>query len=115
MPDFSWYRSTHCLIVLVVFEERFIRADNLGVFLQALAHARAQANDAIDAVGRQERIAENILRLLTDAVDAAGALNQPDDRPGQIVVDDDRGVLKVLPFAQHVGRDQDSQFILGLI
>ena len=49
--------------------------------------------------------------LLADAVDAAGALDQANDRPGQVVVDDDRAVLQVLALAQHVGGDQHAQFV----
>ena len=51
--------------------------------------------------------------LLADAVDAAGALDQADDRPGQVVVDDDGAVLQVLALAEHVGGDQHAQLLLG--
>ena len=68
--------------------------------------------DSLDAVGRQERVAEDLLGLLADAVDAAGSLDEPDDGPGQVVVDDDRAVLEVLAFAEDVGGDQDAQFLV---
>ena len=85
------------LVVLVVLEEGFVRADHLGVLLQALPHAGAQADDALDAVGRQEGVAEDRLGLLADAVDAAGPLDQADDGPGQVVVDDDRASCRFWP------------------
>ena len=44
--------------------------------------------------------------LLPDAIDAAGALDDPDDGPRQVVVDDDVAVLKVLSLREHVGRDE---------
>ena len=63
------------LIVRLVLEERLVGADDLGVLLQPLADARAQADDPLDAVGRQERVAEDLVGLLPDAVHAAGALD----------------------------------------
>ena len=60
-----------------------------------------------------ERVAEDLSRLLANPVNAASALDQANDRPRQIVVDDDRGVLQVLPFAQDIGRDQDPEFPLA--
>ena len=52
-------------------------------------------------------------RLLPDAVDATGPLDQADDRPRQVVVDDDGAVLKVLAFAEHIGGHQNPQFFRG--
>ena len=100
------------LVVPVVLKEGLIGADDFGVLLQALADAGAQADDPFNAVGRQEGVAEDLLGLLADAVHAAGALDKPDDRPGQIVIDDDGAVLEVLAFAEHVGGDQDAKFVL---
>ena len=40
-----------------------------------------------------------LLGLLADAVHAARPLDQADDRPRQVVVDDDGAVLQVLAFA----------------
>jgi hypothetical protein len=48
---------------------------------------------------------------LPNAVYAAGALDEPDNRPGQIEVDDDGAVLEVLPLAEDVRRDEDAQLI----
>ena len=42
-------------VVAVVLEERLVGADDLGVLLEALADARAQADDPLDAVGREGR------------------------------------------------------------
>ena len=99
------------LPLALVLEEGFIGADDLSVLVQALADARAQANDALDAIGGQERVAEDLLGLLADAIHAARALDQADDGPRQIVVDDDGAVLQVLAFAQDIGGDQHAQLV----
>src|SRR5262249_8523364 len=93
------------------FKEGLVGAQNLGVFFEALADSGAKANDALDAVGRQKGVAQDVFGALTDAVDAAGTLNQADDRPGQIKIDDNRPVLQVLTFAEHIGRDKDAQLL----
>ena len=59
-------------------------------------------------------MAENLLGRLADTVDSTRALNEADDRPRQIVVDDDMGVLEVLALAQHIGRDEYPQFVIFL-
>ena len=74
------------LLVVVILEKGFIGADHLGIGLQALAYTRAQLDDPLDAIGGQKAVAQNLLGLLADPVDAPGALDEPDDRPGQIVV-----------------------------
>jgi hypothetical protein len=81
------------LIVLVVLKECFIGADDLGVFLQALADMGAQANDAFDTIGRQERVTLNDFRLLSNAVDTTNALHQVNDGSGQVIVHDNPPVL----------------------
>ncbi|MEP6548988.1 MAG: hypothetical protein ABJD53_16140 [Gammaproteobacteria bacterium] len=53
----------------------------------------AKADDALHAVSGQERIAIDRVGLLPDAVNTAGALNQPDDRPRQIEIDDSGAML----------------------
>ena len=100
-------------IVAVVFEERLVGADHLGVLAQAGADAAAQADDALDAVGREEGVGEDLLGPLADPVDAAHPLDEPDDRPGQIVVDDDAGVLEVLALGEDVGGQEDAQLVAG--
>ena len=62
MPAFSVKRSTSSWSFAFVLEERLVGADDLGVLLQALADARAQPDDALDAVGRQEGVAEDSSR-----------------------------------------------------
>ena len=101
------------LIVAVVLEKGFVRADDLGVFLQALPDAGTQADDPFDAIGRQKRVAEDGLGLLADAVHTASPLDQADDGPGQVIVDHDRCILQVLAFAQYVGGDEDVEFLVG--
>src|SRR6185436_5185725 len=60
----------------------------------------------------EKRIAKNAFRLLANSIDASGALNQPDNGPRQIVVDDDGTVLQVLAFAKNVGGEQDAKLTL---
>ena len=57
-------------------------------------------------------MAENLLRLLPYAVNAARTLDEPDDGPGQVVVDDDVAVLEVLALAEHVGGDEDAKLLI---
>ena len=59
MPAFSVNRSRTTLIVSSSSKKRLVRADDLGVLLQALADAGAQADDALDAIGGQEGVAED--------------------------------------------------------
>ena len=99
------------LVIGFVLEERLVGAHHLGVLLEPRPHPPAQLDDALDAVGRQEGMAQYLARVLADAVDAPGALDDSDDRPRQVVVHDDGAVLQVLPLAQHVGRDQDPEFL----
>jgi hypothetical protein len=47
------------------------------------------------------------VRLLADPVHAAGALDEADDGPGEVVVDDPCGILKVLAFREHIGGDEE--------
>ena len=49
---------------------------------------------------------------MTDTVHAAGPLDEPDDGPRQVVIDDDMAVLEVLAFTQHVGRNDNAEFIV---
>ena len=99
------------LFAAVVFEEVFVGADHFGVLLQTLADPRSQPEDSFNAVGGQEGIAENRLRFLADTIDAPGTLHKPNDGPGQVVIHDNGGVLKVLAFAEHVRGDDDAKFL----
>ena len=102
------------LLVGLILEKGFVAADHFGVLAEAVAHAGAQADDAFDAVGGEERVAEDLLRLLPDTIHATGPLDESNDGPRQVIVDDDGAVLKVLAFAEDIGRDQDAQFVLRL-
>ena len=113
MPAFSLYRSSDGLVVPVVLEEGLVGAHHLGVLVQALPHAGAQPDDALHAVGRQEGVAEDLLGLLPDAIHAARPLDQADDGPRQVVVDDDGAVLEVLAFAQDIGGDSTRSSSVG--
>ena len=48
---------------------------------------------------------------MPNAVYASGALDEPDNGPGEIEVDDDGAILEVLPLAENVRRDQDAQLV----
>src|ERR1019366_5825087 len=97
-------------VVLFVLEKCFVRADDFGVFLQTLAHARAQPDETFNTFGGQKRVAKNLLCFLPDTVHAARTLDEPDDGPRQIVVHDDGRVLEILAFAQNIRGDDDAQF-----
>ena len=73
----------------------------------------AELDDAFHAVGGQEGVAEDLVRFLPDAVYSAGPLDQADDGPGEVVVDDDGAVLEVLAFAEDVGGHQHADFLFG--
>ena len=89
----------------------FVCSKHVGVLAEANPHTCAEPNDSLNSVSRHEGIAQQLLRLLADSIYSAGALNQPDDRPRQVVVDDDRTVLKVLALAENIGGDHYAQFI----
>ena len=94
-------------------KEGFIGADHFGILVKSCPYAGAQPDQPFDSLGGEEGVAEDVLRLLANAVDAAGALDEADDGPGQVVVDDDGAVLKVLAFAEHIGGDEDAQLLFG--
>ena len=64
--------------------------------------AGTQENKAFDAFCGQEGVAEDLLGFLTDAVTPSGTLHEANNRPGQVVVYDDRTVLQILAFAQDI-------------
>jgi len=96
------------LLVVGVLEEALVGAHYLGVLDEALSHARPKADDALDTRRRKERVAENRVGVLADAVHAPGSLHEPNDRPREVVIDDDGGVLEILALAEHVGGDEDA-------
>ena len=99
------------VVVAFVLEKGFVRADHLGVFLQALADARAQSDEPLDAIGGKKGVAEDLFGFLPDAVHTACALDKTDNGPGEVVVDDDGGILQVLAFAEDIGGDKHAQFL----
>jgi hypothetical protein len=100
------------LVVAIVLEEGFVGAHHLGVLSEPLADAGAKADDLLDAVGWEKCVAEDLVGMLADAVDTARALEQADDRPGEVVIDDHGRVLEVLAFAEDVGRYEDAQLLI---
>ena len=90
-------------LVVVAFKEGLVGADDFGVFIQAAAYFGTEGDDGFKSVGGEKAVAEDFGGLLADAVDAAGALDETDDRPREVVVDDDGAVLEVLAFAEDVG------------
>ena len=101
------------MLLTFVLKEGLVGAHHFGVLVQALPHASTQADEAFYAIRGQERVAEDLLRLLANAVDASGALDQANDGPGKIEVHDDAAVLEVLALAQDIRRKQHTQFVLG--
>ncbi len=96
---------------LLVFEEGLIGADHFGIFIQTLADTGTKPDQLFNAFGGQEGIAENPFGFLPDAVHPAGTLDQADNGPGKIKIDDDGTVLKVLAFRKDVGGNQNAEFI----
>ena len=69
------------LIVVFVLEERFVSPDHFCVLPEPLPDPPAQVDDALDALGWQEGVAEYLLCLLPYTVDAARTLDEADDGP----------------------------------
>ena len=80
--------------------------------MKSLPHPCAEENQVLHSIGRQEGIANNLLRSLADSVHAPGSLHESDNGPREIEIDDDCTILEVLPLAQYVRRDQDSKFLI---
>ena len=99
------------LDLVVCAEELLVGAERLRRRAEPGADALAQADLLLDLVVR-DQVDVHGVGLLPDAVHAAGALDEPDDRPGQVVVDDDVAVLEVLPFGEDVRGDQDVDRVL---
>src|SRR5438552_2076289 len=100
--------------VHVVFEECFICADDFGIFFETLPYALSESDKSFYAVSWEKGIAIDGVRLLTYTIYTASSLDQADNGPWDIVIDDDGGVLQVLAFTQHVSGNQDTYFFLGL-
>ena len=61
--------------VFVILEIGFVGPDHFRVLTQPRPHSRAQPKDALHAVGGQERVTENLRRLLPDTVHPARTLS----------------------------------------
>ena len=80
--------------------------------METLSHARPQTDQFLHAVSRKKRIAENLLRLLPNAIHTTCPLNKPNDGPREVEVHYDGGVLEILAFAQHIRRDEDTKLLV---
>ena len=99
--------------LVLILEKRLVRSHHLGIVAEARPNPSAKPDQAFDPIGRQKGIAQNVPRLLADAVHAPGPLNQADNGPRQIVIYDYGAVLQILPLAEHVGCDQHPQLAFG--
>ena len=59
-------------LLVFIFEECFVRPDNFGIVAEARPDAGAKPEQTFDSFGGQKGIAEDVVRLLADAVYAAG-------------------------------------------
>jgi len=59
----------------------------------------------------KERVQEDFLGLLTNTVNAPCTLDQSDDGPREVIVNDDVAILEVLAFGENVGGYQHADFI----
>ena len=100
------------LIVLVVIEKGFIGANHFRVGVEPRPHFCAKIDDRFDSVCWQKAVAEDFVGLLTDTIHAARPLDEPNDRPRQVIVHDDESVLEVLSFTQDIGGNEDAQLLL---
>ena len=94
-----------------------------------MRHAAVKSQEYVEFVGRQEvpvgdRAAQRLLlgmvgdqlllnRGIHAAVHAADALHEAHRVPVQVVIDQPRRVLEVQALGQHVGRNQDADFVLA--
>jgi hypothetical protein len=98
--------------VLVVIEKGFIGANYFRVRVEPRSHFCSKVDDRFDSVCWQEAVAKDFVGLLTDTIHAACPLDKTNDRPRQVVVDDDESVLEVLSFTQDIGGNEDAQLLL---
>ena len=110
----------HCTVLVTDAPER-VEGPRMHDFTEDAGIEQAQVVDGRDAVGEaldqvQQRLqfglGEQVVNAdlgvrAADAVDAAIALDEADRVPGQVVVDDEAAVLKVLPFRQNVRADEN--------
>ena len=102
----------YCIVIAVVFKECLIRSNDLCIFLQPRTDARAEANNTLNAISRQEGITDNIFSLLAYPIYTASALDKPYNSPWKVVVYNNGAVLKVLAFAENVRCNDNTKFLL---
>ena len=73
-------------LALVFIEEGFVRTQNFLALLEPPAQTMAEIDNPIHPVCRKECVASDGERLLTDAINTACALDEPDDGPRQIEI-----------------------------
>ena len=96
-----------------VLKKGFVGSDDFGILIEACSNARSKSDETFNAICGEKGIAQDGVRLLSDAIHAPGALNQADNRPREIVIYDNGAVLKILSFAEYVGGDHDPKFIVA--
>ena len=79
--------------LVFVLEKGLIGSNDLGILMETRSDTRPKPDQALNSVGRKERIAKNAVCLLPDAIHAAGSLDQADDCPWEVVVHDDGAIL----------------------
>ena len=107
MPARSWIEIEDSLFVRFVLEEGFISAHYFGVLPQTAADPSPEVDDALNSFGGEERVAEDLFGGLADAVNPARPLDEADDGPRQVEIDDYGTVLEVLALAQDIGGDHE--------
>ena len=70
-------------------------------------------DDLFDAIRGEEGIAYYFFSFLANTIHTSGALNQPYDSPGKVIVDNNCTILKILTFTENVGCNHDAKFLLG--
>ena len=94
--------------MLVALKENFVAAHDTCVLVDTVVEASAQVDDVFHAVGREKRVTENFVALLSDTVHTSCTLDKPDDSPRQVEIDDNVRILQVLTLAEHVGGNQNA-------
>ena len=100
--------------LLSIAEELLVRSKCRSVVSKPLSNALTKLYSLLNLLVGDE-VNDDFIRLLTDAIDTARTLDNANDRPGQVVVDDDVRVLQVLAFRENVGRHQHINWFGDLI
>src|SRR5690348_7580168 len=80
------------LIHSIFLEEGLIGSHNFRVLSQACAHALSESNELLDAFRREKRVTIDIIGSLPYTIDASSPLDQANNGPGQIIIDDNGGI-----------------------